>query len=407
MGADGGSLVFRPCIDEHESGNPTYPRDLRVYKNTSDTTFDIYIQVTSLSYVDVEMTYSGSGITVYDTPTWEASEPTTSGTYTLEFTNGNLNAMKIDNDGNVGIGMTDPTSKLNVASTFDPASATDSATFDKYTSVITNTIAGPSVDADNTQMGIAFGNFGSNVFPNNVRTPGAAITHERVDSWSKGKLHFKTKGNTNFDGSCNTRMTIDENGRVGIGVTNPHTGLELYDNITFDNTRREIRFNNYYDNGWKYIKNGYAGNFRFENTGDFIFYTSVENTAGTDAAHPNLVPKMTIKNDGKVGIGKTDPTSNLHVVGDILASGNITAYSDRRLKSDIERIEGALDKVCALRGYTFTMNDKRSTGLIAQEVKEVLPEAVHGSEETHYSLAYGNVIGLIVEAIKELKEKVG
>src|SRR6056300_245467 len=87
MGADGGSLVFRPCIDEHESGNPTYPRDLRVYKNTSDTTFDIYIQVTSLSYVDVEMTYSGSGITVYDTPTWEASEPTTSGTYTLEFTN--------------------------------------------------------------------------------------------------------------------------------------------------------------------------------------------------------------------------------------------------------------------------------------------------------------------------------
>jgi hypothetical protein len=53
------------------------------------------------------------------------------------------------------------------------------------------------------------------------------------------------------------------------------------------------------------------------------------------------------------------------------------------------------------------MNDKRSTGLIAQEVKEVLPEAVHGSEETHYSLAYGNVIGLIVEAIKELKEKIG
>jgi hypothetical protein len=117
--------------------------------------------------------------------------------------------------------------------------------------------------------------------------------------------------------------------------------------------------------------------------------------------------RMRITAAGNVGIGKTDPGTALDVVGDILASGNITAYSDRRLKSDIERIEGALDKVCALGGYTFTMNDKRSTGLIAQEVKEVLPEAVHGSEETHYSLAYGNVIGLIVEAIKELKEKVG
>ena len=107
---------------------------------------------------------------------------------------------------------------------------------------------------------------------------------------------------------------------------------------------------------------------------------------------------------GHVGIGgAADANNELKVTGSILATGDIVAFSDRRLKSKIERIEGALDKVCALGGYTFMMNDKPSTGLIAQEVLEVLPEAVHGSEETQYSLAYGNMIGLLVEAIKELR----
>ena len=120
----------------------------------------------------------------------------------------------------------------------------------------------------------------------------------------------------------------------------------------------------------------------------------------------NSIIKVDTANN-RIGINKTNPTKALEVTGDILASGDVTASSDRRLKTDIKRIEGALDKVCAIGGYTYVMNDKPSTGLIAQEVLEVLPEAVHGSEETHYSLAYGNIIGLLVEAVKELKEKIG
>ena len=108
---------------------------------------------------------------------------------------------------------------------------------------------------------------------------------------------------------------------------------------------------------------------------------------------------------GNTGIGTTTPSYPLHVIGNIYGTGNITAYSDKRAKSDIVKIENALDKIDQLNGYTYTMNDERYTGLIAQEVLPVLPEAVVGSEETSYAIAYGNMMGLVIEAIKELRKR--
>jgi len=104
--------------------------------------------------------------------------------------------------------------------------------------------------------------------------------------------------------------------------------------------------------------------------------------------------------------GTTTVGGDLSVTGSITADGNITAYSDKRLKSDIKRIENALEKLTSIGGYTYMMNGMTNTGLIAQEVLEILPEAVSGSEDTKYALAYGNLMGIVVEAIKELKEDV-
>nr|DAI50041.1 MAG TPA: Neck appendage like protein [Bacteriophage sp.] len=92
--------------------------------------------------------------------------------------------------------------------------------------------------------------------------------------------------------------------------------------------------------------------------------------------------------------------------GEIISSGDITAFSDIRLKTNIEKIENALDKVCQLNGYTYDMNNKRSTGVIAQEVEKVLPEVVQDREDGYKTVAYGNMIGLLIEAIKELKEEI-
>ena len=112
--------------------------------------------------------------------------------------------------------------------------------------------------------------------------------------------------------------------------------------------------------------------------------------------------------NGNTGATGLDTNGNLSINGSITATGDITAFSDRRLKSEIESIEGGLEKVSKINGYTYIQNNKRSTGCVAQEVMEVLPEAVlevyNGTaEETLYTLAYGNLAGLFVEAIKELK----
>ena len=97
-------------------------------------------------------------------------------------------------------------------------------------------------------------------------------------------------------------------------------------------------------------------------------------------------------------------SSTLAVTGAIVASGNVTAYSDERLKDNIETIEGALGKVEAMRGVTFTKDGELSSGVIAQEIEQIAPELVIDGD--YKSVAYGNLVGYLIEAVKELSDKV-
>jgi hypothetical protein len=106
----------------------------------------------------------------------------------------------------------------------------------------------------------------------------------------------------------------------------------------------------------------------------------------------------------------------LNTSGDWTVTGNVTAYgsvSDIRRKENIEVIPNALDKVAKLDGVTFNFKDNkdtRMTGVIAQQVMEVLPEAVYEHEtiekEQTYAVHYGNMVGLLIEAIKEQQEQI-
>ena len=94
--------------------------------------------------------------------------------------------------------------------------------------------------------------------------------------------------------------------------------------------------------------------------------------------------------------------------GNLTASGNVTAYSDARLKTNVQTIENSLDKTLKLRGVSYERDGKKNIGVIAQEIREILPEVVHEAddEQKTLSVSYGNVVGLLIEAIKELNAKV-
>jgi len=89
----------------------------------------------------------------------------------------------------------------------------------------------------------------------------------------------------------------------------------------------------------------------------------------------------------------------------LLTSTDYNSSSDKRLKKGIKTITGALNAVDALRGVTFTWKDSntKAIGMIAQEVGEVLPDVVTTDDDGYMGIKYTNVIGVLVEAIKELK----
>jgi hypothetical protein len=141
---------------------------------------------------------------------------------------------------------------------------------------------------------------------------------------------------------------------------------------------------------------------------------------------------LRITQNGDVGIGNSSPSSKLFVQGEIRATDNITAYySDRRLKDIISTIPSSLEKVNLLSGIIYKNNqvaksfgydsEEEQVGVIAQEVEAVLPQAIRPapfdaglvdgkqvsvSGENYLTVQYEKLVPLLIEAIKELTNRV-
>jgi len=246
------------------------------------------------------------------------------------------------------------------------------------------------------------------------------------------------KGNDN--GSTVTALTLDMSdagkaifgGGIDTGATSVQLGGNLVidvdadaDDLTGDSATGRLTIGAGEDLN---LYHGGTNSYIVNDTGDLIIdsHTDIVLDAGGS--------EIFFKHDG-TGIGKfKDSSSNFEIHSsvqdkDIIFKGNdngstitaltldmsaagaatfnndVTAFSDERLKTDIKTIDNALNKVCDMRGVYFNRDGAAGTGVIAQEIQDILPEVVHDKQE-YLSVAYGNMVGVLIEAIKELKKEV-
>ena len=163
---------------------------------------------------------------------------------------------------------------------------------------------------------------------------------------------------------------------------------------------------------WQNTGQSYFGYLYADSGGTGIFSNTTTSIA-EGIYFQNSTDKTFFYNQG-VARGEIDGSGNMIMAGNITAFGTV---SDIKLKKDIKVIENPIKKIKNLKGVTFTYkkNGEKSTGLIAQDLEKVLPEAVYktheidlngDSEDEHLAIRYGNTVGLLVEAIKELEARV-
>jgi hypothetical protein len=135
---------------------------------------------------------------------------------------------------------------------------------------------------------------------------------------------------------------------------------------------------------------------------------AITNDTSTNSTHYVAFTSATSGN-GSLKVSNTKLTFNPSS-GTLTAAGDISAYSDIRLKDNVQTLTNAVETVEKLRGVSFERVDmagRRQIGVIAQEVKQVVPEVVVDSGRGGYlSVSYGNLVGLLIEAIKEQQAQI-
>lgn len=194
-----------------------------------------------------------------------------------------------------------------------------------------------------------------------------------------------------------TRMIVTNNGSVGIGTPTPTNTLTINGETSIING--QIGFNrNPLDGSLPAGGNSSQGRGQITLSPASNFAMEVFSNSGV--ATGGLYIRTS---DGYVGIGTISPGALLDVAGDVRAT-NYVYSSDKRLKDNILPLKDALSRIEKLSGVSFTWkeNGDRSIGFIAQDVKKVEPLLVTELSDGFLGVRYGNIVALVVEAIKEL-----
>ena len=212
-------------------------------------------------------------------------------------------------------------------------------------------------------------------------------------------------------GSTVTALTLDmsEAGNASFNGTVTANAGVVVDNITIDGTEIDLSSGD--------LTIDVAGDITLDANGQQIFFAKNGTTFGqtsTEATPANFTFECPIS-DGDIifkgndsGSEITALTLDMSDAGAATFNNNVTAFSDERLKDNIETLEDSLDKVEQLRGVTYTRDDRENIGVIAQEVEKILPEIVKTADDEMgtKSVDYSRITAVLIEAVKELSAKV-
>jgi len=213
---------------------------------------------------------------------------------------------------------------------------------------------------------------------------GSEITALTLDMSAAGAATFNSGATFGGAITSNSGVVIDDITIDGteIDLSSGDLTIDVAGDITLDAEGNDIN-----------LSAAGTNHGRFSNTSsDFVIQSIVSDK--------DLIFKG---NDG--GSVITALTLDMSAAGAATFNNDVTAFSDERLKTDIKTIDNALSKVCDMRGVYFNRDGAAGTGVIAQEIQNILPEVVHDKQE-YLSVAYGNMVGVLIEAIKELKKEV-
>lgn len=279
--------------------------------------------------------------------------------------------MRIDQNGNVGIGTTTPTQNLQIGSLASIPSATPN----------TLDLGGSYSSTPGANLKLRMYDDGTNVY-------GLGISSFQLDySISNNNInnrHVFYYGTTEL-------MRIQGNGNVGIGTAGPLDKLT----VSVAPSATPIAAMSIDVASFITVPNSQAS-----------YFFRVR-----DVAAGNFTP-FYIQGDGNVGIGgTTTPTQALHVAGNICYTGGIGACSDMRYKKNFNPLENALQNVLKMNGLTYNWRveefpDNKFTtdnqiGFIAQDLEKIYPEVVITDKNGYKSVDYAKLTPILVEAIKE------
>ena len=208
-------------------------------------------------------------------------------------------------------------------------------------------------------------------------------------------------GNTSFPGTVSATFSGNITGNVTgncSGTSNNITAFTINQNV---GTGNQVTFDSVITNN-----NGNSTNVRL---GDDCWIGDM------NAANTFRVKGVQDGNAGYIAFGNQSTQLGLNNSTTLTwgaaftATGDVTAFSDRRVKENIKTIDNALSKVLQLRGVTYNRTDlddkSEKIGVIAQEIQEILPQVVN-EENDRLSVAYGNLAGVFIEAIKEQQTQI-